>query len=167
VPNLFKADLLQQLRHRFGELRKLPESQSLFILGNDAAWIYYRYSKVHEARRTFFGLREVDLRRLEGHNSFLCLQLDDGSDPLFIPYADFEEIFHASEPASDGQYKVQVFSSEQWDLKHFKKTSIKIVCANIVTFRIVRYKHFSRQSDIARDMTYGFLTTMSLNWIGH
>ena len=68
---------------------------------------------MHDSRRTFFGLREVDLRRLEGHNSFLCFQLDDGSDPVFIPYADFEEVFHASEPAGDGQFKVQLVTSEQ------------------------------------------------------
>jgi hypothetical protein len=113
VPNPHKANLLQKLRERFGELHKLPESQSLFMIGNDAARIYYRYSKLHEARRTFFGLRQTDLRQLEGHNSFLCLQLGDGSDPVFIPYSDFEEIFQASEPADDGQYKVQLFTSEQ------------------------------------------------------
>jgi hypothetical protein len=113
VPNLFKTNLLQELRQRFGELHKLPESQSLFVIGDDAARIYYRYSKLHDARRTFFGLRAIDLRRLEGHNSFLCLQVDDGSDPLFIPYSDFEDVFHASEPAGDGQYKVQLFAGEQ------------------------------------------------------
>ncbi|MFA7237511.1 MAG: hypothetical protein WC058_11660 [Phycisphaeraceae bacterium] len=113
MPNLHKANLLQQLQERFGELRKMPESQSLFIIGEDAARIYYRYSKLHDERRTFFGLREVDLRRLEGHNSFLCLQLDDGSDPIFIPYSDFEEVFHATEPANDGQYKVQLYLTEQ------------------------------------------------------
>ncbi len=113
MPNLHKANLLQQLRDRFGELHKLPESQSLFVIGDDAARVYYRYSKLHDERRTFFGLREVDLRRLKGHNSFLCLQLDDGSDPVFVPYSDFEEVFHATEPANDGQYKVQLFSTEQ------------------------------------------------------
>jgi len=113
VPNLHKANLLQQLRQRFGDLHKLPDSQSLFVIGDDAARIYYRYSRVHDARRTFFGLREVDLRRLEGHNSFLCLHLDDGTEPVFIPYSDFEEVFHASDPASDGQYKVQLFTTPQ------------------------------------------------------
>lgn len=113
MANLHKANLLEELRQRFGELHKLPDSQSLFVIGDNAARIYYRYSKIHDARRTFFGLRDIDLRQLEGHNSFLCLQLDDGSDPVFIPYSDFEEVFHASEPASDGQYKVQLLTSEQ------------------------------------------------------
>jgi hypothetical protein len=38
--------------------------------------------------------------------------LDDGSEPLFVPYADFEEIFQSAETASDGQYKVQLASRE-------------------------------------------------------
>jgi hypothetical protein len=36
--------------------------------------------------------------------------LDDGSQPLFIPYADFEEVFRSATPADDGQYKVLLFS---------------------------------------------------------
>ena len=76
----------------------------------DAARIYIRYSKVHSGGRTFFGLRKVDLRQLEGRNGFLCFLLDDGSPPLFVPYADFEEIFRNAETASDGQYKVQLLS---------------------------------------------------------
>ena len=36
--------------------------------------------------------------------------LDDGSSPIFIPYSDFEEIFHNAQPANDGQYKVQITS---------------------------------------------------------
>jgi hypothetical protein len=113
MPNPHKTSLLKTLGERFGQLRKLPGSQSLFTLGNEAAVIYIRYSKVHPGGRTFFGLRQSDLRQLEGRNSFLCLLLDDGSQPLFIPYADFEELFHNSTPADDGQYKVQLFSETE------------------------------------------------------
>lgn len=87
----------------------MPGSDSLFELGDNAARIYFRYSKVHPRGRSFFGLREIDLGRLEGHNSFICLLLDDAFEPLFIPYADFEEIFRRANAASDGQYKVQLF----------------------------------------------------------
>jgi hypothetical protein len=34
---------------------------------------------------------------------------DGQASPLFIPYGDFEEVFAGVEPASDGQYKVQLF----------------------------------------------------------
>ncbi len=112
MPNVHKTQLLDGLRRRFGELRKLPGSQSLFTLGADAARIYLRYSRIHEGRRTFFGLREVDLRQLEGRNAFICFLLDDGSPPVFVPYADFEEIFRSAQPAKDGQYKVQLFTRD-------------------------------------------------------
>lgn len=109
MPNLHKAELIETLRRRFGQLRKVGGSQSLFVLGDEAARIYFRYSKVHEGGKTFFGLREVDLRQLEGHNSFLCFLLDDYSPPILIPYSDFEEVFRGAETASDGQYKAQLF----------------------------------------------------------
>jgi len=110
MPNLRKAELLDDLQEQFGEVRKLKGSESLFVVGNEAARIYFRYSKVHEGGRTFFGLRQVDLRQLEGHNSYLCFLLDDKSPPVFLPYADFEEVFANAEPARDGQYKVQLLT---------------------------------------------------------
>jgi len=112
VPNSHKFGILETLRERFGELHKLKGSESLFKVGDDAARIYFRYSKVHPGGRTFFGLREVDLRKLEGYNSFLCFLLDDGSPPLFVPYGDFEEVFRNAQTASDGQYKVQLISRQ-------------------------------------------------------
>ncbi len=108
MANPNKSNILDDLGRRFGDIRKLKGSESLFAIGDDAARIYLRYSKVHAGGRTFFGLREVDLRQLEGHNSFLCFLLNDGSPPLFLPYSDFEEVFANAEPARDGQYKVQL-----------------------------------------------------------
>ena len=108
MANLHKQKLLEHLKTEFGKLQMLPGSQSLFVIGDNAARIYIRYSKVHERGRTFFGLRDIDLRQLEGHNSFLCFLLDDGSTPVFVPYADFEEVFRGAEVASDGQFKVQL-----------------------------------------------------------
>lgn len=110
MPNLRKLGLLDDLRKRFGDVRKLKGSESLFVVGNEAARIYVRYSKVHEGGRTFFGLRQIDLRQLEGHHSYLCFLLDDEAPALFIPYADFEEVFANAEPARDGQYKVQLLT---------------------------------------------------------
>jgi hypothetical protein len=110
VPNLQKIKILEVLRDRFGELHKIKGSESLFTIGDDAARVYFRYSRVQPDGRTFFGLREVDLRQLEGHNAFLCFLLDDGSAPLFVPFGDFEDIFRDAQAASDGQYKVQLFS---------------------------------------------------------
>jgi hypothetical protein len=110
MPNLQKERVLGELHLRFGETRKINGSESLYVIGNDAARVYFRYSKVHDRGRTFFGLREVDLRQLEGHNSYLCFLLDIDSAPLFVPYADFEQVFAGGRPAKDGQYKVQLFT---------------------------------------------------------
>jgi hypothetical protein len=112
MPNIFKAKVLNALRAEFGQLRKMKGSESLFELVNGAARIYFRYSKVHERGRTFFGLREADLRQLEGHDSYLCLLAGD-SPPILIPYKDFEDVFRSAQTARDGQYKVQLVSQRQ------------------------------------------------------
>ncbi len=109
LANPHKSDLLSQLATRYGQVRKLEGSASLFEFAGSVR-IYVRYSKLHPMGRTFFGLRTLDLRQLEGHTSFLCFIVDDGSPPLFIPYSDFEEVFHEAVPAADGQYKVQLLN---------------------------------------------------------
>lgn len=138
MPNVRKAELLATLRNRFGELHAIGESHSLFAVGQDAARVYVRYSKVHPHGLTFFGLREVDLRQLEGHNSFLCFLVDDGSPPLFVPYADFEEVFKGAETAADGQYKVQVFSQHQ---------GTELYVARMGRFNVEGYAGFEGLSD--------------------
>lgn len=110
MPNTPKLRVVSDLRERFGEIRKLKGSESLYVLGNEAARVYFRYSKVHERGRTFFGLRQIDLKQLEGHNSYLCFLLNNDAPPLFVPYADFEEVFANAEPARDGQHKVQLLT---------------------------------------------------------
>lgn len=110
MANPAKFKTLGDLRRRFGDVRKLKGSESLFVIGDEAARVYFRYSKVHARGRTFFGLREVDLRQLEGQNSFLCFLLSDDSPPLFVPYTDFEAVFSSARPARGGQFKVQLIT---------------------------------------------------------
>lgn len=82
---------------------------SLFDLSNDLTRIYIRYSKIHGGKRSFYGLRDKDLNQLEGLNSFICFIWDKQKSPVFLPFYKFEEIFSELKPASDGQYKVQIF----------------------------------------------------------
>jgi hypothetical protein len=110
MPPSPKNEVLESMRRRFGKVSKLPGGNSLFSVGDDAARVYFRYSKVHAGGRTFFGLRKVDLRKLEACNSYICFLVDDGSPPVLLPFAEFEELFGLAEPASDGQYKVQLGS---------------------------------------------------------
>lgn len=109
MANPVKAAFLEELSRRFGSLRKLQNSESLFEVGQDDVRLYFRYSKKHPGNRTFFGLRKVDLQSLEGHRGILCFFWDDQREPLFVPFEQFEEVFAGLAPASDGQIKAQVY----------------------------------------------------------
>ena len=104
-----KTAFLQELGQRYRRIRRLSRSQSLYVIGDDTARLYIRYSKVHGEHRTFYGLRQEDLRQLEGYDSFICFLWDDQVEPLLVPFADYESLFQTISPASDGQYKVQVY----------------------------------------------------------
>ena len=66
MPNEFKKNFLTQLNKKFGNFKRLPNSLSLFDIGEGQLRIYYRYSKVHSRNQTFYGLRKEDLKSLEG-----------------------------------------------------------------------------------------------------
>jgi hypothetical protein len=109
MPNQTKISFLIELEKRYGKLKKLPNSLSMFDIGDKSLRIYIRYSKVHNRNQSFYGLRYEDLKQLEGNNSVICFLWDDQTEPLFIPFLDYEDIFNSLEPASDGQFKVQIF----------------------------------------------------------
>lgn len=113
MANEVRTKFLKEFSNRFGRLHKLGKSQSLFEVGDGAARIYIRYSKVHPRGQTFFGLRKEDLLQLEGHRSFICLLWNNQQEPLFVPYSDYEDVFREISPASDGQYKAQVYLQEE------------------------------------------------------
>lgn len=165
MPNFRKAEVLEALRGRFGEVIKLKSSESLFVVGHGAARIYFRYSKVHPRGRTFFGLREGDLRQLEGHNAFLCFLLDDGSPPVFIPYSDFEEIFHNAQPASDGQYKVQMYTQSD-GLELYVARQGRFNIEGYVGFEALERNIDATRLRKARQLTHSQIQTL-LAGIGH
>jgi hypothetical protein len=104
-----KPRFLEELERRYGRALKLSNSQSLFEIGEGAARLYLRYSRVHERGGTFYGLRKEDLLQLEGCPSFICFLWDGQAEPLLVPLSEYEDVFHGILPASDGQYKVQVY----------------------------------------------------------
>jgi hypothetical protein len=109
MPNDVKSAFLKELSKRYGLIRKMEGSQSLYEVGKDAARIYIRYSRVHSRKQTFYGLREEDLQQLEGHASVICFLWNDQIEPLRVPFSEYEEVFQSTTPASDGQYKAQVY----------------------------------------------------------
>jgi hypothetical protein len=109
MANETKASFLEELTERCGSLRKLERSRSLYEVGDGAVLIYVRYSKVHGADRTFYGLREEDLQRLEGRPSLICFLWNGQAEPLLVPFSEYEDVFQSLSPAGDGQYKAQVY----------------------------------------------------------
>jgi hypothetical protein len=116
MPNPFKASLLKRLTSRYGKLKPLPGSLSLFEIGESLARIYIRYSKVHDKNQTFYGLRKEDLKQLEGVNSVICFLWNTQTEPIFIPFSEFEDVFSSLTPASDGQYKAQIYQDDSTEL---------------------------------------------------
>ncbi len=112
MANLTKIDFLEKVKNKYNQIQKLPKSQSLFDIGDNAVRIYIRYSKRHSRNQTFYGLRKEDLKELEGKNSVICFLWNGQEEPLFIPFADYEEIFNTLTPASDGQFKTQLYLQE-------------------------------------------------------
>ena len=111
MPNPVRESFFSELKQRVGGLVKLPNSNSLFEIGKGVARIYIRYSKVHDRGQTFFGLRKDDLRQLEGYQSFVVFLWDNQPSPMFLPYGAYEELLKNAEPASDGQFKAQIYLS--------------------------------------------------------
>lgn len=109
MANATKENFLHELKKRYGNIRKLDDSLSLYDLGDGAGRVYIRYSKIHARGQTFYGLRHKDLQKLEGKSAVICFLWKDQLEPLIIPFSDFEDVFHSVNPASDGQYKAQVF----------------------------------------------------------
>ncbi len=112
MANQVKKDFLDSLQSKFGNVKKLNNSLSLFDIGDGASRIYIRYSRVHNQNKTFYGLREKDLKELEGKNALIIFLWDNQKEPLSIPFSEFEEVFGYSKPAADGQYKVQIYLKE-------------------------------------------------------
>ena len=112
MPNQVKISFLNELEKRYGKLKKLPNSLSLFEIGDGVCRIYIRYSKVHSRNQAFYGIRKEDLKQLDGFNSVICFLWDTQNEPLFIPYDEFEEVFSVLEPAQDGQIKAQIYQAK-------------------------------------------------------
>jgi hypothetical protein len=109
MANFVRSTFLHELTKRYGILKKLPNSDSLFDVDNGKARLYVRYSKKHARNSTFYGLRKVDLNALEGRCGILCFLWEEQSEPLFVPFSEYEDVFAELRPANDGQYKVQVY----------------------------------------------------------
>ena len=112
LPNPVKLAFLDKLTRKYGPVKKLEGSQSLYSISGGKVLIYIRYSKIHNGDRTFYGLRQEDLRRLQGQSAVVCFLNNGMSEPLIVPYSEYEDVVGSTSPASDGQYQAQVYTQE-------------------------------------------------------
>ncbi len=109
MPNEVRKGFLREVSERYGPLRKLGKGQSLYELNDSRVKLYLRYSKIHGKGQAFYGLRESDLRELEGRASVICFLWEGQREPLLVPYSDYEDVFRTVKPAQDGQFKAQIY----------------------------------------------------------
>jgi hypothetical protein len=107
-----KPKFLNELDERFGPLKKLTGSQSLYELGEGQVRLYIRYSKIHSRSQGFYGLRKSDLDKLDGFRSYVVFLWDDQEFPLMIPSTHLMPLIEQVSLASDGQYKAGVYLGE-------------------------------------------------------
>lgn len=139
MPNISKLDFLNKLKEKFSDIKKLPNSQSLYEIGEGLARIYIRYSKIHVNRnQAFYGIRKEDLKELEGFNSFICFLFDNQTEPIFIPFDEFEEIFNSLSPSSDGQIKSSIFIQDD---------GMELYIANSGRFNVEGYMGWNNLTD--------------------
>ena len=86
MANPVKTAFLDELSKRFGKPKQLSGSLSLFEIGDGAARIYIRYSKVHSGNKSFYGLRKEDLKQLEGFNSLICFLSEQSNRTGLCPF---------------------------------------------------------------------------------
>ena len=104
-----KSNFLENIALRLGKPERFGNSRSLFQIQGSDIRLYMRYSKIHDRNTAFYGLREVDLKQLEGFPSFICFIWEDQEEPLILPFSEYEDVFQSASLANDGQYKVLLF----------------------------------------------------------
>lgn len=143
MPNKFVQSILENLSDEYGTLKKIGDGNSLFEISSNNALVYFRYSKVTKKGQissTFFGLRNSDLKFLQGTNSFICFVWDDERSPILLPYNHFESYLSMYEPSNDGQYKVQIY---------IKPTSTEFYIARVGKFNVDSYYGLNRLKEVS------------------
>jgi len=138
MANIFVQNIINKIESDFGKLKKVGNGNSLYEVSSISSLIYFRYSKVTTVgnyTKGFFGLRNEDLKIIKGKTAFICFVLDDISEPILIPFRNYEYDFGLFPPSSDGQYKVLLF---------FKKNGTEFYIANVGKYNVDAYYGLSQ-----------------------
>lgn len=144
--NIFAEDIKEKIEEKLGKVVKLAKSLSLYKISSNNSLIYFRYSKLFQSKNkkyqtAFYGLRKIDLDKLERNpNSFICFLWDNHAQNILLPYKEFKVFFEQYPPMSDGQYKIILF---------FRNTGTELYISKIGKFNV--------------DIYYGIDSLMNLN----
>jgi hypothetical protein len=137
--------LIAMLTSNYGELKRMGNGYTLYNASSIDVVFYFRYSKTtlsnKNALTAFYGLRNEDLRLMQGKKSFICFLTDDENKSVFIPFQNYESFFFETSPAGDGQYKTNIF---------FKQTSCEIYFAGVGKFNVDSYTNINSILNISK-----------------
>ena len=152
MANLQKEKALARISKEYGSLEKIGLGDSLYQIANTDIRIYFRYSRVHNSDTTFYGLREIDLKQLEGHLSVVCFLWNNQTEPIFMPSTFLEDLFIGRSPASDGQYKAQIL---------LKDDAIEFYLPKQGKFNIEAFVGWSEFESVASRYSNEFIPSLS------
>ncbi len=134
MANPYKERVLHLLQQKYGTIKSLPKTQSLFVVESLNIVLYFRYSKVFQhgknGYKTFYGLRFEDLQFLQGKQAYIIFLSDMNNKSLVMPFSHIEHILTETTPSSDSQYKTLIF---------FKNTGTEIYIPQFVKFNAESY----------------------------
>ena len=142
MPNNFVKNIIDRISLNFGQMRKKGSGNSLYEISSNDVIIYFRYSKLTQRGKMqscFYGLRKEDIKLLSNRNSFICFVWDNCTEPVLIPFKNFEYSFGLFPPSSDGQYKAHIF---------FKQSGTEFYLANVGKFNVDSFIGLNQLYDI-------------------
>jgi hypothetical protein len=122
----FVKKVFQQIEAKFGVLQRIGTSRSLYNIPSKNIFIYFRYSKVHTAKKipqAFYGLRKEDIDLIREKKAFICFVWKGKNSPLLLPFSKFEQYICKNPPARDKQYKVSIYFNQKTEfyVQHIEK----------------------------------------------
>ena len=133
------------LKARYGEMRRIGKSYTLFHIPSIDTLFYFRYSKIHAPNTnrswTFYGLSKEEIALMTGKKAFICFITDREEDNIFIPFHHYEQYFLSTLPSTGGQYKTNLY---------IKPTGREIYFTGIGKFKADSYANIDAILNLAK-----------------
>ncbi|EAI2136540.1 hypothetical protein EKP34_02570 [Campylobacter upsaliensis] len=134
MANFHKEKVLKTLQDKYGSVKALPKTQSLFVIEVLNIILYFRYSKLSNygknGFKSFYGLRIEDLKFLQGKKAFIIFLSDFEDKSVVLPFSKIESLLSQVKSAKDGQYKALAF---------FKHSGAELYFSQFAKFKVDFY----------------------------